>query len=303
MRYLDPKNDLTFKKIFGTHPNLVMSLLNSLLPLVSPIISVEYLSAEQVPQIPSLKNSIVDVCCTDQNGRIFIVEMQMLWTDSFKQRVVFNAAKSYVKQIGKGHEYKELKPVYALSLVNEIFEPNSEFYYHHYSLIHSYETDKKLEGLEFVFVELPKFVATTLDEKKMKVLWLRFLTEIQDGTSEIPIELIENEETREALSVLEESSYTLGELDGYDRYWDRIRTEISFISDAERMGEARGEARGEIIGEARGEIIGQARGEEKSRTNIIITGFNNGFTLEQLALLTNLTPAAVSEILKNNGLV
>ncbi|TAD96216.1 MAG: hypothetical protein EAZ97_14425, partial [Bacteroidetes bacterium] len=30
MRYLDPKNDLTFKKIFGEHPNLLISLLNSL---------------------------------------------------------------------------------------------------------------------------------------------------------------------------------------------------------------------------------------------------------------------------------
>ena len=26
MRYLDPKNDLTFKKIFGQHPHLLKSL-------------------------------------------------------------------------------------------------------------------------------------------------------------------------------------------------------------------------------------------------------------------------------------
>ena len=32
-RYLDPKADLTFKKVFGEHPDLVMSLLNALLPL------------------------------------------------------------------------------------------------------------------------------------------------------------------------------------------------------------------------------------------------------------------------------
>ena len=33
MRYLDPKADLTFKKVFGEHPDLVISLLNALLPL------------------------------------------------------------------------------------------------------------------------------------------------------------------------------------------------------------------------------------------------------------------------------
>ena len=32
-KYLDPKADLTFKKIFSNHPDLLISLLNSLLPL------------------------------------------------------------------------------------------------------------------------------------------------------------------------------------------------------------------------------------------------------------------------------
>ena len=32
-KYLDPKADLTFKRVFDEHPNLVASLLNSLLPL------------------------------------------------------------------------------------------------------------------------------------------------------------------------------------------------------------------------------------------------------------------------------
>ena len=32
MTYLDPKADLTFKKVFGEHEELVKSLLNALLP-------------------------------------------------------------------------------------------------------------------------------------------------------------------------------------------------------------------------------------------------------------------------------
>ena len=34
-RYLDPKADVTFKKVFGEHKNLVISLLNALLPLAT----------------------------------------------------------------------------------------------------------------------------------------------------------------------------------------------------------------------------------------------------------------------------
>lgn len=75
MRYLDPKADLTFKKIFGEHKDLLISLLNALLPLADDeqIESVEYLSPELVPDTYVGKNSIVDVRCRDVKNRQFIV--------------------------------------------------------------------------------------------------------------------------------------------------------------------------------------------------------------------------------------
>lgn len=33
MRYLDPKSDLVFKRVFGEHANILMSFLNAMLPL------------------------------------------------------------------------------------------------------------------------------------------------------------------------------------------------------------------------------------------------------------------------------
>ena len=56
-KYLNPKVDLTFKKVFGEHPNLVKSLLNALLPLPEgmEIVSVEYLTNETIPDNPAKK--------------------------------------------------------------------------------------------------------------------------------------------------------------------------------------------------------------------------------------------------------
>jgi predicted transposase/invertase (TIGR01784 family) len=73
-RYLDPKTDVVFKKIFGQHPDLLKSFLNAVLPLPADglIESLEYLSNEQVPAIPTFKYTVVDVLCTDQQGRIFM---------------------------------------------------------------------------------------------------------------------------------------------------------------------------------------------------------------------------------------
>jgi predicted transposase/invertase (TIGR01784 family) len=133
MRYLDPKNDLTFKKVFGQHPHLLKSFLNALLPLEpdAQIVNLEYLPSELVPEIPEVRNSIVDVRCIDQKKRHFIVEMQMLWTDSFMNRVLFNASKAYVKQLKTGQEYHLLQPVYSLNLVDDTFIKDSPEWYHH----------------------------------------------------------------------------------------------------------------------------------------------------------------------------
>ncbi len=176
MRYLDPKNDFTFKKIFGNHPNLLISLLNALLPLAENeyIETIEYLPAELVPEIPEFKYPIVNVRCIDNFGRQFIVEMQMMWTQSFKARVLFNASKAYIRQLSKAKPYEGLQPVYALNFINDIFQPETEQFYHHYAIVHTENTNERLEGLEFIFVELPKFKPETIAHKKMMILWLRF---------------------------------------------------------------------------------------------------------------------------------
>ena len=234
-KYLDPKADLTFKKIFGEHPDLVISLLNALLPFSEEqkITEIEYLPAEMPPEKPLFKNTIVDVHCKAIDGRQFIVEMQMEWTTAFKQRVLFNASKAYVRQLGKSHKYHLLQPVYCLSLVNDIFEPDIPDFYHYYRLVHEEHTEKIIDGLNLVFVELPKFKPQTVSEKKMQVLWLRFLTEIGEDTKEVPEELLENPDVKRAVEIVEESAYSEAEMYAYDKFWDAIRVEQAFVDEAE----------------------------------------------------------------------
>ena len=245
MKYLDPKADLTFKKVFGEHPELVKSLLNALLPFKSEeeeITSVTYLTPEMVPQTPTRKYSIVDVRCEDAQGRQFIVEMQMVWSAEFKQRVLFNASKAYVKQLNRGEDYSLLKPVYSLNLVNEVFEPELDDYYHYYHLVHEEHTEKVIDGLHLVFVELPKFTPHTFTEKKMQVLWLRYLTEIDENTKEIPAELLASPEIAKAVSEIEESAYTKEELLGYDEFWDMVSVEKTLAGRLERLTKANDDA-------------------------------------------------------------
>ena len=231
VKYLDPKADLTFKKVFGNHPDLLISLLNALLPLKEnqQIMSIEYLPTELVPVDPLHKDTIVDVRCKSIEGRQFVVEMQMAWTDAFKQRVLFNASKAYVSQAEMGYKYEDLQPVYSLNLVNEIFEKDVKEYIHNYRIVHDKHTNKVIEGLCFTFIELPKFKPHTMKEKRMAVLWLRFFTEINDKTQEVPAELLENPEISKALEEVKISAFTDEELRAYDKFWDRVSSEKTLM--------------------------------------------------------------------------
>lgn len=231
IKYLDPKADLTFKKIFAGHPDLLISLLNALLPLKrnQQIKSIEYLPTELVPVDPLHKDTIVDVRCRDVEGRQFVVEMQMAWTDAFKQRVLFNASKAYGSQAEMGCKYEDLQPVYSLNLVNEIFEKDMKEYKHNYHIVHDKRTKKVIEGLCFTFIELPKFHPHTMKEKRMTVLWLRFLTEINDKTQEVPAELLESPEISKALEEVKISAFTAEELRAYDKFWDRVSSEKTLM--------------------------------------------------------------------------
>jgi len=245
VRYLDPKNDLVFKKVFS-RPRLLKSFLNALLPLAAPVESLEYLPAELVPEIPGMKHSIVDVRCVDSRGRQFIVEMQLFWTDSFKRRVLFNASKAFVRQADRAAKYTALQPVFSLNLVNQIFERDSPDFYHHYAIVEMEHSHRQMEGLEFVFVELPKFEPEAIASDRMRKLWLRFMTETGGDTAAAAAELMDEPATREALECVAESAFSREELETYDRYWDSIRSEVTPLDESFHEGEQKGKLEGKL---------------------------------------------------------
>jgi len=286
MKYLDPKNDVIFKKIFGQHPNILRSFLNSMLPLKEgqEIVELEYLSPEMIPETFLEKFTSVDVRCKDNYGRQFLVEMQMNWTTAFKQRVLFNASKAYVTQTEKGFEYNKLKPVYALNLINQNFLPDHPDYYHHYAVVHLKDSNEKLEGLEFVFIELQKFKAKNITDKKLQVLWLRFLTEINEQSAEVSQELVEHLEIQQAIHFVYEASLTKEEKLLYDKNWDRISSEKTILT------EVREEAKAE------GVQIGMEKGREEEKIKIAINALKEGLPIEVIIKLTGLSEEEIKKL-------
>ncbi|MDR0668294.1 MAG: Rpn family recombination-promoting nuclease/putative transposase [Prevotellaceae bacterium] len=288
-RYLDPKNDLVFKKIFGEHPDLLMSFLNALMPLAPEqlIEHVEYLPPEQVPDNPLGKNSIVDVRCRDNHGRQFIVEMQMFWSEMFNRRLIFNASKAYVRQLSRNESYNLLQPVYGIGILNDVFDRRTDEFYHHYQTINKYCTDEIIEGLEFVLVELPKFKPEKWSDRKIAVLWLRFLKEVQDLTETVASDLLTDQAISKALTICEESAFTKTELAVYDHYWDHIRTEKGLMDCAKAEGLAKG----------------HAEGRAETLETIVLGSQRAGLSLAQIQAITSLNIDQIQAILRKHNVL
>jgi predicted transposase/invertase (TIGR01784 family) len=92
MKFVNPKNDLAFKKIFGNEKKkeILISFLNAVLSLTDSkeIQTIDILNPYQMPHLVDLKESSLDVRATDKRGITFILEMQME-RKSFLRQLIF----------------------------------------------------------------------------------------------------------------------------------------------------------------------------------------------------------------------
>jgi predicted transposase/invertase (TIGR01784 family) len=238
--------------------------------------------------------------------------MQMYWNNAFLNRMLFNVAKAYVSPLNQNEDYIRLQPVYGLAILNDTFYKTEEFY-HHFRLVNDKETGEVIEGMELVLLELPKFRPETWIDRRMAVLWLRFLKEVDESKLTIPDDLKENEDIRRALDICEKGAFTDVEIAAYDKYWDIIRTENTLIRGGEARGEARGLEKGKAIGREEGKAIGLEKGEaiglekgeaiglEKALTRTVLNCKRNGFSMEQIQEITGLGEERILEILRPSG--
>ena len=72
------------------------------------------------------------------------------------------------------------------------------------------------------------------------VLWLRFLTEINSNTKDIPSDLLNDPEIGKAVEELEISGFSDAELRAYDKFWDSVSVERTLLDDSYQKGKKEG---------------------------------------------------------------
>ena len=94
----------------------------------------------------------------------------------------------------------------------------------------------------------------------MMVLWLRFLTEINSNTKEIPADLLNDPEIGKAVEELEISGFSDAELRAYDKFWDSVSVERTLIDDSYQKGKEKGKEEGIAEGMEKGMKQGMEKG-------------------------------------------
>ena len=248
-RYLDPTNDYAFKKLFSQQDRLI-SFLNAILELKSghKIRQIQLLPKDQAPLIKDAKSTILDVKCTDEEGKQYIVEMQNRNYPSFIKRIQLYASHSYVSQISSGEQYNVLKPVILLCIANRVLFPSKNTCISYHDTLDRHTEEHDLEDISYVFIELPKFNKEEKDLVTLQDQWFYFFKN-WENSGEIP-STIQEKEIIDAYHSMEQFNWSKGELEAY--FEAQIALADDFLArQAEREeGEAKGLAKGIDIGKA-----------------------------------------------------
>jgi len=217
MKFLDPTNDVAFKKIFGNEQKkeILISLLNSLLGLKEgkKILDVEIQNPYQIPKIAELKNTLLDVKCKDQRNISYLVEMQVAKSNGFEKRVLYYTSKAYVNQIEIGEDYPHLNQVVFLGILDfNIFE--SPEYLSTHLILNQNTQEHALKDIYFSFVELPKFNKSEQELRTIEDKWIFFLKNAKN--LEVVPDTMKEKELKSAFETLQKYGWNKEELEVYE---------------------------------------------------------------------------------------
>ena len=272
MKFINPKTDYAFKKIFGSDQSqdILISFLNAIVYQGETFItSLEIIDPYAPGRISGLKTTYFDVKAQLNNGENVLIEMQAFNVPAFGKRILYNTAKMYVNQLKLGEVYPELRAAIGVAVTdfimfNEHNKVISQFTLKEDELQVNYQHSP----LKLVFVELPKFNKTLEELTTITDKWLYFLRKAPD-LEVVPESMLIVPEIEKAFAIADRVNLSLEEVDDLEKREQFERERIGAIELGKAQGLAEGIQIGEQIGEQRGEQRGEQIGEQRGKINLI----------------------------------
>ncbi|MEA5478312.1 Rpn family recombination-promoting nuclease/putative transposase [Pseudanabaena galeata UHCC 0370] len=275
MKFINPKIDFAFKRIFGSEQShdILISFLNAMLYEGLDIIQdLEILDPYLAPKIRGIKDTYVDVKANirNQEGEItsVIIEMQVLNVEGFEKRILYNASKAYSTQLDIGEDYTILQPVIALTITDFEMFPDLEQILSRFILKEkTYLTDYPVYDIELVFIELPKFKKELEELETITDKWLYFLKTARKLDA-VPTVMGNEPAIKKAFAIASQANLSKQELDDLERRSIFIHDQRNALKKATRLGLEQGKKEGIQQGIQQGIEQGIEQGELKAKLAI-----------------------------------
>ena len=290
-RYVDILTNGGFKALFGDTANkdVVMSIINVLLPDHRKVTEIDYLPTEYQGQVVDLnKEYHYDFMCKDESGTVFIVELQRYQDDYWFKRCVSYACRAYDRQNRKGEDYN-VAPVYLIGLMDvPIDHPDKDFwkdrYVSEYTFREKESHDLLGETIVIIFAEMANFSKAAEDcvtEVDKMLYLLKNIGKLMDQPG-----WLQHEVYTRIFDACEIAGFDEDKLIKYDKDMYDERRLKSEMNTAKRIGYEDGHKEGRADGLAKGRAEGKAE--------VALRMLDSGMDISQIAQLTELSIEEVS---------
>jgi predicted transposase/invertase (TIGR01784 family) len=195
----------------------------------------------------------------------------------FKDRALFYVSYPIREQAEKGKNWTfELPPIYFLAVLDFILDEKKEKQKVLQTItLKDQDCEEFYEKLQFIFLQMPTFSKNETELISHQEKWLYFLKNLTDF-DQIPA-ILKEPIFEKGFGIAEVAKLTKKEHAIYEQ---------SLLKYAEIKG---------VVDTAFSD------GKIEGKIEVIISGYRNGFTIEQLSLLTNLTIEKIQEIINLSG--
>ena len=280
-KYINPHTDFGFKRLFGSECNteLLISFLNTIFHGKQNIQKVTYINSESRP-------GFFVVRCENDKGEKFIVEMQNVYQEFFKDRTIYYSTFPIREQAQRGGDWDfHLNPVYTIGLLNFNFADgleNAKRWHHEVKLMEVDTHEVFYDKLTYIYVEIPKFDKKESELESMYDKWMYVLKNLSN-LMQRPAALQERVFTR-LFEQAEISKFDKQELKLYEDSVNAYRDIVNAIRTAEKKKYAEGRAEG------------RAEGEKKAKERIASNLLALGVPIETIIQASGLSEEEIKNI-------
>ncbi|MBC7553806.1 MAG: PD-(D/E)XK nuclease family transposase [Taibaiella sp.] len=189
-KYLDVFTDFGFKKIFGEEANkaILIDFFNALLPVRNHVKDLTFKNSERLGTTSEERKAIYDIYCENENGEKFIVELQKVKQNYFKDRTIYYSTFPLSEQAVKGGDWDyNLKAVFCIGLLdfrfNDYNDEQEKKRVAHTITLKDQDGRNFYDKLTYIYLEMPNFNKAETELETRLDKWLYFIKNLEDFQS------------------------------------------------------------------------------------------------------------------------